>query len=80
MVGQSADKTDCVHEHDAPAVRKLKGAGGGIEGGEKLILGENPGVRQTIEQRGLARVGVAHNGGGDDAVLFAAAADKLPVR
>ena len=56
---------EALHEPDgvggehglAPGEAQL--AGGGVEGGEEAVLDQHVGVGEAVEQRGLARVGVA---------------------
>src|SRR5258707_3422778 len=39
---------------------------GGIKSGEKLVLGQHPGVSKCIEQRGFTAISVAHDGDNGD--------------
>ncbi len=57
--GQLLDEADGICEERSAAAGQLNAPGGGIERGEELIRHEDLGIGQRVEQRGLARVGVA---------------------
>ena len=59
LMRQVPDEADGVGQGEDPAVGGAGSAGGRVEGGEQRVLDQHPGVGQPVEQRGLARVGVA---------------------
>ncbi len=62
-MGEFADEADGVgHEH-ALIGRQAEAARGGVERGEELIFLENLGAGQSIEERGLAGIGVSDDRG-----------------
>jgi len=65
------DEADRVGEQDGVAARQADAAGGGVERGEELVLGQHVGLGDRIEQGGFAGVGVADDG--DDRDLGAPA-------
>jgi len=64
IVGQAADEADRVGHEQLLVVAEQELAGGGIERGEKLVLDEDGRAGEAVEERGLAGVGVADDGGG----------------
>ena len=63
------------------AVRPLgevEPTGGGVEGGEELVLDEHAGVGESVEQARLAGVGVADQGDGGDPAAAARLAAGVP--
>ena len=79
---QVGDEAHGVRQDDASAVGKLHLPHGRIEGGEEHVLGHHVGPGEPVEERGLARVGVADEGddgighlGAGGAVQFAGADD-----
>ena len=65
-VGQAADETDGVGDEELLVAAELKLAGGGVEGREEFIFGENGGAGEGVEEGRFAGVGVADDGGGGD--------------
>ena len=63
LVGKVAHEPDGVGEHERPTVVEMTTAGRGFESGEQRILDEDPRPGEGVEQAGLARVGVADDGG-----------------
>ena len=61
---QFLDETHGVGQEHQPAAGELQTACGRIQRGEKLIGDKHLGIRQPVEQRGLAGVGVPHDGNG----------------
>ena len=57
---QAGDEADGVGEDRRTPARQLQAAHGGIEGGEQHVLGDDVRMGETVEQRRLAGVGVAH--------------------
>ena len=53
-------------------------AGGGVQGIKQAVVGGDPSPGDGIEQRGLAGVGVAHDGHHGDLVFHAALALSTP--
>ena len=68
---QVGDEADRVGEDDAPAALQAHLAHGRIERREQLMLGEDFGAGDAVEQRRFAGVGVADDG--DDRIRHAAA-------
>jgi len=62
VVGQLADKSHRVGQEHRAGVGDLQGPGGGVQGVEQAVVGGNGRPGELVEQGGLARVGVAHNG------------------
>jgi hypothetical protein len=56
------DEPDGVGEEQLTTGRKLQLARGRVEGRKELLLGAHAGVRERVEQRRLAGVGVADDG------------------
>ena len=75
---QVGDEADGVGQDDAPAAREPHLAHGRIERREHLVLGEDAGAGDAVEQRRLAGVGVADDG--DDRIGHACAAPCGAVR
>ena len=59
---QVAHETDRVGQRIADPVRGFRGTHGWVQRGEQCVLHKHPGVREPVEQRGLACVGVADDG------------------
>ncbi len=78
-VGQAADETDGIGEEKRLAVRKIDAPGGCIEGGEKLVLGQDVGGGDLVEERRLAGIGVADDGAVGDRKFFASLAAGAPL-
>src|SRR4029453_2412818 len=74
IVGQLGDEPDGVGEGGRPAARQLQAPGGRIEGREQLVLDQDSGPRQPVQQGRLAGVGVADQGHRGDAGPLAATA------
>src|SRR5690606_1473676 len=53
------DESHRVGEQNLPSTRQLDSSGRRVERGEELVLGEDLGTRNRVEQRALAGVGVA---------------------
>ena len=62
MVRQFADEPDRVGEEHLREARHLQATGGGVEGGEELVLGQHRRAGQAVEEGRLASVGVADEG------------------
>ena len=62
MVGQLADKSHRVGQEHRAGVGDLQGPGGGVQGVEQAVVGGDGRPGELIQQGGLARVGVAHDG------------------
>jgi hypothetical protein len=60
--GQLLDEADGVGEEGSMAARQADAAGGGVERGEELVLGQHVGLGDRVEQGGFAGVGVADDG------------------
>src|SRR5680860_1596490 len=58
--GQLLHETDRVRHHGASAVGQLQPTSGGVERREQLVGDQGARTGQAVQQRGLARVGVAH--------------------
>ena len=74
MVGQLADKAYRVAEEHGAGVGNLQGAGSGVQGIEKPVVGGNFRAGELIEQGGFTRVGVAYDGHHRHLVLLPALA------
>ena len=72
MMGQAADKSHRVHQHDVSAGGQGERPRCRVECGEQHIFRQHARVGQRIEQRGFSRVGIAHNGDRHNAVPSAA--------
>ena len=72
LVGQAPHKAHRVHQHHLPSIRQPQCPGGGVEGGEQLILRQHTGVGEGVQQGGFPGVGVPHQRHGGDPVLAAA--------
>lgn len=79
-VRQVAHEADGVGEDDFGSGSEVEAAGGGVEGGEKLVFGEDVGFGQAVEQAGFSGIGVAGEGEGGQAAALAgfAAGGALP--
>ena len=64
VAGQLPDEAHGIGEQHAGVAGEHQLAGGGVEGGEELILGQGIGTGERVEQRGLAGIGVADDGDG----------------
>ncbi len=64
LVRQLAHESHRVRQQHRLAAGQRQAPGSGIEGREQPILDQDAGVGQLVEQRGLARVGVADQGDG----------------
>ena len=62
VVGQLADEAHRVRDEHRAGVRDLQGAGGGVQGVEQPVVGGDGRPGELVEQGGLARVGIAHDG------------------
>jgi hypothetical protein len=78
-MGQLLDKADGVGEQRFLAAGEGYSAGGGVEGGEQLVLGEDVGGGEGVEEGGFAGVGVADEGDGGDTGRLAALAVQVAV-
>ena len=79
LVGQFVDKAHRVHEQARAVFRQFHLAENRVERGEKLILHIGVRAGERVEQRGFARVGVAHQRHDGFALLFAARATHGPL-
>ena len=61
-MGQLADKAHCVGDHHLQRIADRQQPGGGIQRIEQPVIGGDTRAGDSVEQRGLARVGVAHDG------------------
>lgn len=73
-VREAADETDGVGDEELVITGEVKLAGGGVEGGEEFVFGEDVGAGERVEEGGFAGVGVADDGGGGDGDAESAAA------
>ena len=73
-MGQPADKADGVDENHLLAAGQNRPAGGGVKGGEQLILRDDLGAAQRVEQAGFADVGIADQRDDRHRVVLPAAA------
>src|SRR5207248_2404762 len=71
------DETDGVRQQKPATRGQLEAPSGRVERGEKAVLGANLCSRQSVEERRLARICVADDGGGLE--LRAPASDPLLV-
>ena len=85
-VGELLDEADGVGQQHVLVGGQLEAAGGGVEGGEKFVFGEDGGTGELVEESGFAGVGVADDGGegpvgalAAGALGFALAADGIEV-
>ena len=62
MVGQLGNKADGIGKDHIQVVRHGQLPGGGIQGVKEPVVGGDARAGKLIQQRGFARVGVAHNG------------------
>ena len=58
-MGKVADEADCVAEEHRPPARQPPPPRPCVERGEELVLGQFVGAGERVEERALARVGVA---------------------
>ena len=79
MMRQAPDQPDRIREQNGSAVRKFERTRSDIERSKELVLGQDTGIRQHIEHRGFSCIRIADNRSRQDAVLFAAAAEKYAV-
>ena len=78
VVGKVPDESHGVGQREHPPVPGFGAAGGGIQGGEQRVLHEYTRARQPVQQRGLARVGVADDRHAGHPVPAALGAFALP--
>ena len=78
-MGEPADKSDGIGEQRRHARLRLKAAGGGVQGGEEFVLHRNIRAGEGVEQAGLARVGIAHNGANRQTLTLALPPPHLPL-
>ena len=78
LMGQLADKAHCVGDHHVQGVADGQEAGSGVQGIKQAVVGGDSGPGDGIEQRGLAGVGVAHDGHHGDLVFHAALTLSTP--
>ena len=57
--GQLLDETHRVGQGDFAAAVQFEAARGGVQRGEELVVGQHVRIRETVQQAGFARVGVA---------------------
>ena len=62
MVGQLADKANRVRQEHRAGVRDLQGPGGGVQSVKQAVVGRDLRAGELVQQGGLARVGIAHDG------------------
>ena len=72
--GQLADEADGVGEQDFLRLVQLKAARGGVQRVEQSVVGLDVAPGQEVQQRALARVGVADDGHDGHGVALAPAA------
>ena len=72
VVRQLADKSHRVRQQHGAGVGYLQGAGGGVQGVEQAVIGGDVRPGEAVEQGGLARVGIAHDGDNRHLVFNAA--------
>ncbi len=77
--GQLLDEAHRVGEEGLPSAGQGHPAGGGVQGGEELVLGHHLGVADGVEQGALAGVGVAHQGDDRHRIAPSALPVLLPV-
>lgn len=65
-VGEAADEADGVGDEEFLSATEDELTGGGVEGGEEFVFGEDVGAGEGVEEGGFAGVGVADDGGGGD--------------
>ena len=75
--GEALDEAHGVGEEGLQAVGEGDPAGGGVEGGEELVLHQHVGVREGPQEGALAGVGVAHEGHHGDGLALAPGAVEL---
>lgn len=63
-VREAADEAHGVGNEEFLVAAQEELAGGGVEGGEEFVLGEDVGAGEGVDEGGFAGVGVADNGGG----------------
>jgi len=73
-VRETADEADGVGDEELVIAGEKELAGGGVEGGEEFVLGENVGAGEGVQEGGFAGVGVADDGGGGNGDAEASAA------
>ena len=69
LVGQLADKAHRVAEHHVQRVADGEQAAGGVQRVEQAVVGRDGRAGEPVEQGGLARVGIAHDGHHGDLVF-----------
>ena len=65
-VGEAADEADGVGDEELLIAAQDELTGGGVEGSEEFVLGEDVGAGEGVEEGGFTGVGVADDGGGGD--------------
>src|SRR4051812_31350825 len=78
-MGQVADEADGVRQHHVTYPFQPDAARGGVEGGEQLVRLVRLGVRERVEQRRLAGIGVADERDRQHLAAYAAAPLNLPL-
>ena len=78
VVRQVPDEPDGVGERVHPAVGRRRPAGGRVQGREQRVLDQDTGTGDLVQQRGLARVGVARDRDRRDRVPAALLAHRRP--
>jgi hypothetical protein len=76
-VREPPDEPDRVGEQHRLASGQRQPTGGGVEGGEQAVLDEHAGLGEVVQQRRLARVGVADDGDVGEPAALAALALQL---
>ena len=72
LVGQLADKAHRVGDHHVQRVADRQQTGGGVQRVEQPVVGGDARAGDGVEQRGLACVGIAHDGHHRDLVFHPA--------
>ena len=75
---QRTDEAHGVRQREGPTVRGLCPANGRVEGGEQLVVDQDSGAGEPVQQGGLAGIGVARDGHAGHAVDLAAVAFGVP--
>ena len=79
-MGQFADKPHRIGDHHIQRIADRQQAGGSVQRIEQPVVGGDTRAGDGVEQRGLARVGVAHDGHHGDLVFHPALPLGAPVR
>ena len=72
LMGQFADKPHRIGDHHIQRIADRQQAGGSVQRIEQPVVGGDTRAGDGVEQRGLARVGVAHDGHHGDLVFHPA--------